>query len=45
MFSTTFFPNFLHESFSVWAVEKENKFLTGPEHGFFFSVCELKKKS
>ena len=38
------YPYLFHELFSVWAVEKENKFLIGPIQ-FFFSVCQLKKKS
>jgi hypothetical protein len=35
------FRNFVHESFSVWAVEKSY----WSKICFFFSVCQLKKKS
>ena len=39
------FANVFHEYVSVWAVEKENKFLVGPKQLFFFSVFLLKMNS
>ena len=35
-------PNFFHEFFVVWAVEKDNKLFIGPKH-FFFSVLDQRK--
>ena len=39
MFSPIWFTNLIHECFSVWKVEKENKFLIDPKRFFsqFFS--------
>jgi hypothetical protein len=34
MFSPICFSNFVHEFFSVCAVEKENKFVIGPKESF-----------
>ena len=42
---TNLFHEFFHEFFSVWADEIEKKYLIGPKHFFFFSACQLKKKS
>ena len=35
--SSNVFTNLIHGCFSVWAVEKENKFLIGPKQFFFLS--------
>ena len=43
MFSPICFPNFVQEYFSVWAVEKENKFLIGPKQYFFLSFLVEKE--
>ena len=45
MFSPICFTNFVHDFFSVWAVEKVNKLSIGSKQIFFFSVHQLKKKS
>ena len=37
------FTNLFHTFFSVWAVEKEKKFLIGPKQGFFLSLPDEKE--
>ena len=37
MFSQTCFPNFVYEFFSVWAIEKRNKYPIVPKQ-FFYSL-------
>ena len=44
MFSPIWFTNFVHEYFSVCAVEKENQYLIGPKH-FFLSLRNHNKHS
>ena len=43
MFSPICLTNFLYKCFSVWAVEKENKFLIGLKQ-FFFLILPVKKE-